>query len=335
MTKYIFGRIMWSIAGIFVVLIANFVIVRIIPGNPIDAIIGDFPAPPEYVAKLEAQLGLNEPIFVQLIKYFEQLFAGNLGFSFANGQEILPLIIDKAGFSLMLMIPGLVIASLLGVGLAAIGARKPGTAVDSATAGVSLVGFSMPVFWLGQLLMLLFAVRLGWLPAQGAGSSPEEVGLWASILSRAEHLVMPVTCIALFYMAVVARVSRSAIASSLSQDYVRSALYRGLSERYVLWRHAVRSATGPIVTVIGYNFGSVLTGAVLTETVFGWPGLGSLFVQSIDSRDYSVVQGVFLLTGVTVVVANLIVDLLTAVLDPRVKAAALSKRRLQNVVVLP
>ena len=333
MLRYILSRIAWSIGAIFAVLVANFIIVRVVPGDPIDAIVGEYPAPPEYVATLREQLGLDQPIFVQLVKYLEQLASGNLGFSFSNRQEILPLLMDKAQFSLMLMVPGLTLASILGVLLAAAGARRPGTAADSATAAVSLVGFSMPVFWLGQLLILLFAVNLGWLPAQGMGADDSEVGFFPAVGSRIQHLVLPVTCITLFYMAVIARVSRSAIASSLSQDYVKSALTRGVSERYALWRHGVRSAAGPIVTVIGYNFGSVLTGAVLTETVFSWPGLGGLFVQAISNRDYAVVQGVFLLTGIAVVIANIAVDLITAAMDPRVKSVAFRRTRARSVVL--
>lgn len=335
MTKFILTRILWSVVAIFVVLIVNFIIVRIVPGDPIDAIIGDFPAPPEYVQQLEQQLGLDQPLHVQLFLYLQHLFAGDLGFSFANREAVLPLLLEKAQFSLMLMVPGLILASVFGVALAAWGASRPGTFVDSGTAAFSLAGFSMPVFWLAQLLMLLFAVNLGWLPAGGGGSSPGEVGFFASLGSRIEHLILPVACITLVYMAVIARVSRSAIGASIGQDYVRSAFTRGLSDRRVLWRHAVRSSAGPIVTVIGYNFGNVLTGAVLTETVFGWPGIGSAFVQAIGYRDYAVVQGVFLFAGVAVVLANLAVDLITAALDPRVKASAMSRRRVKNSVVLP
>jgi peptide/nickel transport system permease protein len=190
----------------------------------------------------------------------------------------------------------------------------------------------MPVFWLGQLLILLFAVNLGWLPAQGAGNW-NDADPWGSLLTRFSHLVLPLTCITLFYVAVLARVSRSAIGTALSHDYVKSAFSRGLGENYVLWRHAIRSVLGPIVTIIGYNFGSVLAGAVLTETVFGWPGIGSLFIQSIMRRDYAVVQGVFLLAGTAVVVANILVDLVNSALDPRIKQATIAGRPRQRKAV--
>lgn len=325
MLRFVAGRFVWSILAVLAILLVNFVVIRMVPGNPVDALIGEFPAPPEYRELLEKQFGLDQPLIVQLVKYYEQLFVGNLGYSFANNKAVLPLLLERAGFSLMLMGPGLILASVLGVLLAAWGARRPGSSVDTGTAAFSLVGFSMPVFWLGQLLILLFAVNLGWLPAQGAGNwnASDPLG---SLSTRLSHLVLPLTCITLFYVAVLARVSRSAIGTALSLDYVKSAFSRGLNENYVLWRHATRSVMGPIVTIIGYNFGSVLSGAVLTETVFGWPGIGSLFIQSIMRRDYAVVQGVFLFAGVAVVIANLLVDVVNSVLDPRIRQATVSRR---------
>lgn len=332
MLRYAAGRVLWSALAVFAILLVNFIIIRMVPGNPIDAIVGEFPAPQEYRELLEAQFGLNEPVHVQLFNYYIQLFSGNLGYSFANNKAILPLLVERAGFSVMLMGPGLVLASVFGVLLAAWGARRPGSSVDTATAAISLVGFSMPVFWLGQLLILLFAVNLGWLPAQGAGRW-NDADAWGSLLSRLSHLALPVACITLFYMAVLARVSRSTIGTALSLDYVKSAFSRGLSEDYVLWRHAIRSVTGPIVTIIGYNFGGILAGAVLTETVFGWPGIGSLFIQSITRRDYAVVQGVFLFAGIAVVVANILVDLVNSAMDPRVREATVGSRRRQRRAV--
>lgn len=337
MARFIASRILWSLVAVFIVVTANFVIVRSVPGDPVDALIGDYPAPPGYVEEVRAQFGLDQPILAQLWLYLQQLLQGNFGYSFANNQAVLPLLLERASATLTLMLPGLILASTLGVLLGAAAARRAGTFVDSTITAFSLVGFSMPVFWLGQLLMLLFAVNLGWLPAQGAGIPAGDADPLAVLLSRLQHMALPVLCITLFYMTVITRVSRAAVASSLSQDYIKSALAQGLSERYVLWRHAVRSATGPIVTVIGFNFGSILTGAVLTETVFAWPGLGSLFIQAINSRDYPVVQGVFVLTGIAVVLANLFVDVITALLDPRVRAATFASRRRspRTVVTLP
>lgn len=331
MSRFIAGRVAWSALAVLVILLVNFIIIRLVPGSPIDAIIGEFPAPPEYRELLEEQFGLDQPVYVQLLNYFAQLLSGNMGYSFANNQAVFPLLIARAGFSAMLMIPGLILASTLGLLLAAAGARRAGTPMDTATAGFSLIGFSMPVFWLGQLLILLFAVNLGWLPAQGAGTWDDADPL-GSLMDRLSHLVLPVTCITLFYMAVLARVSRSAIGTALSQDYVRSAFSRGMGETYVLWRHAVRSVTGPIITIIGYNFGGILAGAILTETVFAWPGIGSLFIQSISRRDYAVVQGIFLFAGIAVVTANILVDIINAFLDPRIRDAAAGQRRPKKLV---
>lgn len=303
------------------IVVVGFLITHILPGDPVDVLVGDFPAPPEYVAQVRHEFGLDAPLATQLWRYVANLAQGNLGFSFVNRQPILSLILQRAGATLLLMVPALVFASILGVMIAVRAARRAGGAMDSFLTGVSLVGYSIPVFWLAQILIVVFAVKLGWLPAQGMFSIRTPSSGLGVVGDYAKHWVLPGFCVTVYYLAVVARVARSSMLEMLHQDFVLTARAKGLSERAVLWKHVLRNSLIPVITVIGYNFGYSLTGAILTETVFAWPGLGSLFVTSIANRDYPVLAGIFLLAAVAVVLANLVTDLLYAAADPRVRIA--------------
>jgi len=198
-------------------------------------------------------------------------------------------------------------------------APRAGTLYDMAITGLSLFGHSVPIFWLGQILIVVFAINLKLLPAQGMISLRDSPTGFAAVLDVFWHMLLPAFSITIYYVAVVARVARASVLELLHQDFVLTAKAKGLSRRYVLWRHVLPNALIPVVTVIGYSFGYSLTGAILTETVFAWPGLGNLFIKSIASRDYPVLQGIFLVTAITVVIANLLTDLLYVVVDPRVR----------------
>ena len=219
------------------------------------------------------------------------------------------------------MIPALTVAALLGVIMALAAAPRAGGLFDSGITALSVAGFSIPVFWLGQILMLVFAIQLSWLPAQGMVSARASLTGLAWTRDVIWHMVLPIFSITSFYVAIVARVARASVLEALSQDFVLTARAKGLSRRTVLWRHVLPNAMIPVVTVIGYNFGHSLTGAILVETVFAWPGLGNLFITSIGNRDYPVLLGIFLITAIAVVIANLITDIVYAVLDPRVRSS--------------
>lgn len=319
MVRYALSRVAWSIVAIFVLVVINFILIRSIAGDPVQALVGDFPASPEYVESIRHMYGLDRSMLIQLWSYLsEVLIHGNFGYSFAGRAPVLDLIISRSGYTLLIMVPGLLLASVLGVWLSVISARNVGSTRDVVARIVSLVGYSTPVFWSGVLLLLFFSVRLGWLPSQGA----KTIGLtgFASFLDLMKHLLLPVICTAAFYMAVVARVGRPVVIDALREEYIVTARTKGLNERNVVWRHGVRSVLSPILTIIGFNFGQVLTGAILCETVFGWPGVGTLFMQAINDRDYPVLEGMFVATGIAVIVANLAVDLATAKVDPRIMA---------------
>jgi peptide/nickel transport system permease protein len=198
-------------------------------------------------------------------------------------------------------------------------ARRAGSALDAGITALSLFGYSVPIFWLGQLMVMLFAVRLGWLPAAGMISLRNSPSGWVAVANVLWHMVLPAFSITIYYVAVVARIARASVLAVLSEDFILTALAKGLSHREVVWRHVLPNAIIPVVTVIGYNFAYSLTGAILVETVFAWPGLGNLFIVSITNRDYPVLQGILLVSAFMVVLVNLATDLLYAFLDPRIR----------------
>lgn len=321
MRSYILSRLAWGALIILSILVLNFLIVHMVPGDPLQALVGDFPVPPGYAEQIRADFGLDKPITTQLGLYLFNLAQGNLGFSFANRMPVLDLITARLGPTMLLMIPSLFFAAILGVVLGVTAAPRAGSVQDSALTAISLFGYSVPVFWLGQMLVIVFAIHLGWLPVQGMTSMREELHGIDAVLSVLRHLVLPGFSVMIFYIAIVSRVARASVAEALHHDFVLTAKAKGLSRRTVLWRHVLPNAMIPVITVIGYNFGHSLTGAILVETVFGWPGIGSLFITSISNRDYPVLQGIFLLAAVSVVVINILTDLLYAFLDPRVRSS--------------
>jgi len=319
MASYLLERLAWAMPIVLAIVIINFLIVHIVPGDPVEALVGDFPTPPGYADQVRRQFGLDRPIAHQLGLYLGNVAQGNLGFSFANRQAVLPLILSRAKLTLLLMLPAMTLAAVLGVVLALAAAPRAGGLCDGAITALSLAGHSLPIFWLGQLLVLLFAVNLKWLPAQGAITLRNQPTGLAALADMLRHLVLPALSVTIYYVAVVARVARASVLEAISQDFVLTARAKGLSRRAVLWRHVLPNGLIPVVTVIGYNFGYSLTGAILVETVFAWPGIGNLFLSSIGNRDYPVLQGIFLVTALTVVIANLLTDLLYGALDPRVR----------------
>ncbi|RYY91760.1 MAG: ABC transporter permease [Comamonadaceae bacterium] len=321
MRSYLLSRIGWGLLIILCILVLNFLIVHMVPGDPLHALLGDFPVPPGYAEQIRAEFGLDKPIATQLGLYLLNLLQGNLGFSFANRMPVLDLILARLGPTLLLMLPALFFAAVLGVVMGVTAAPRAGSVQDSALTAISLFGYSVPIFWLGQMLVIVFAIHLGWLPAQGMKSMREEYEGWDAVLSLLRHLALPGFSVMIFYIAIVSRVARASVAEALHHDYVLTAKAKGLSSRTILWRHVLPNAMIPVITVIGYNFGHSLTGAILVETVFAWPGIGSLFITSITNRDYPVLQGIFLLAAVSVVVINILTDLLYALLDPRVRSS--------------
>ena len=276
---------------------------RLVPGDPARLLAGD-DATEEVVQRLRARFGLDEPLPVQYAIWVGRFASGDLGTSFKSGRPVLEEIGARYGRTVVLTLASVLLAVAIGIPAGVIAASRHGRAPDRVTMILALLGVCIPGFWLGVMLQLLFSVELGWLPTAGSGS-------W-------QHLVAPSLTLAAFAVANFSRVTRASVLEVLSQDYVRTARAKGLAERPTLYRHALRNALLPVVTVVGVEFGHLMAGTVITETVFAYPGIGRFLVQSILSRDYPAVQGVVLVIAVSYVLVNLVVDLLYTALDPRV-----------------
>ncbi|MFG1955457.1 ABC transporter permease [Micromonospora sp. NPDC048830] len=312
-------RLLQALPLILGVVCINFLLVQLAPGDPVTALVGDFPAPPEYVAAVRAEYGLDEPLYEQLLLYLRSLLQGDLGYSFAHRESVASLIGARIGPTLLLVITAMGVAAIAGVLLGVLASVRQGSTLDSGIQFVSLAGYAIPVFWLGQILVIFLSLRLGWFPTGGMGSIRNPGEGFARVTEVATYLVLPAFALSCRYIALNMRITRTSMLETLRKDFVVAARARGMSERAVVTRHGLRNALLPVVTVIGYNLGFALSGSVLIETVFNWPGLGSLLFEAVTDRDYPVLLGVLLVITLGVVVANLVTDLVYAVLDPRIR----------------
>ena len=304
MTSYLIQRLVGVAVTVLFVAVTVFLLVRLLPGDPARVIAGVLASEQE-VDRLRTRLGLNEPLWRQGVIFLGDLVRGDLGTSARTSNSVTREIGALFGATLTLAVASTILAVAIGVPLGAFAAVRAGRLPDLLVSTVVLFGISMPVYWLGLMLIVMFSIRLRWLPAAGAEGP----------LS----LVLPAVTLAFFSTAFIARITRSSMLEVLNQDYVRTAVAKGASQRAVVWRHALRNALAPVVTVIGLQFGELLGGAILTETVFAWPGLGRLLVDSIFARDYPTVQGLVIVFALLFALVNLAVDLLYGAIDPRVR----------------
>lgn len=304
MIHYALRRLFLAVPTLFGVSLLVFSIVRMLPGDPAVAMAGVH-ATQEMVERIRQELGLDQPLFHQYGRFLVGLSRGDLGKSIRTGRPVWAEVLDRLGPTFELTVASLALATLLGIAIGVVSATKPYSFFDYTSMLLALIALSAPVFWLGLMLMLLFSVQLGWLPAAGRG------GL--------AHLVLPSLTLAASSVALIARFCRSTMLEILRQEYVTTARAKGLSERRTVLFHALRNALIPIITVIGLRFGALLSGAVLTETVFAWPGVGRLVVDSVSARDYPVIQGAVLMIALSFVLINLAVDLLYGVVNPRIR----------------
>jgi ABC-type dipeptide/oligopeptide/nickel transport system permease component len=306
MTGYIVRRMLLAIPVLLGVSILVFAIIRFIPGDPARAIAGVH-ASPEYIEQVRQELHLDEGLHTQYFIYMRNLLQGDLGRSTFTRRPVTTELGEKFPNTLRLTLVAMAIATIVGMGAGIISATKQNSIFDYLSMLGSLIGVAAPVFWLGVMFQIIFSVRLGWLPSG-------QIGGW-------ESYILPSMTLGLATSALIARITRSSMLEVLRQDFITTARAKGLSERAVIFKHALKSAFIPVITVMGLQFGSLLGGAVLTEIVFSWPGVGRLMVDSILTRDYPVVQGAVLLLAVLFVLINIVVDLIYAFLDPRISFA--------------
>ncbi len=304
MSHFLLRRLLLTIPVLFGVATLVFSLLHLVPGDPVQAMLGES-ASPQDLQELRGRLGLDRPLYVQYAGFLRGLAAGNLGTSLRTNQPVVKAIAERLPATFELAFAAMAVAIVFAIPLGIIAAARAGTGVDYAATTIALVGISVPNFWLGPLLAIVFSVTFGWLPVSGRGT-------WA-------HLVLPAITLGAPLAAVLARMTRASVLEELRELYVLAARARGLSRARAIVKHAFRNSLIPIVTVLGLQFGAVLTGAVITETIFAWPGVGRLLIQSISFRDYPLVQGCILLIAVTYVSMNLLTDLVYGFLDPRIR----------------
>jgi peptide/nickel transport system permease protein len=313
-SRFLVRRLLLLVPVLIGVSVIVFLVLHMAPGDPAEIMLGP-QATQEDRLRLRAELGLDDPLVTQYGRWLGHVLRGDLGRSLWMRRPVLGEVLVRLQATLILTGTALLLSSIGGVTLGVLSATRPNSLLDRASAVASLFGASMPVFWLGIVLMVIFSLTLGWLPASGM-YAPYGGGDLGDLLS---HLVLPALTLAAASVTIVARLTRSAMLEVLGQDYIRTARAKGLVERRVVVRHALKNALVPIVTVVGVQAGYLLGGAVLTETVFAWPGVGTLMVQGILARDIPLVQGCVLVVALTFVLVNLAVDVLYAWLDPRIR----------------
>lgn len=296
-----------GIVGVFV-----FLLLHLSPGDPAAIVAGDN-ATPDQIAEIRERLGLDDPLPVQFVRWFGGVLQGDLGISIFSNEPVAKLIGERLEPTISLSLTTIVFAVVIAVSFGVLAAWRAGTLIDRALMGFSVLGFSVPVFVVGYLLIYLFSINLGWLPVQGYAPIADGIGPWI------QRLILPTIALGLAYVALIARITRTSMLEVLSEDYIRTAKAKGVATRPMLLKHALKNAGVPIVTVIGIGIALLIGGVVITETVFNIPGVGRLVVDAIAKRDYPIIQGVILLFSGVYVLVNLLVDLSYSFLDPRIR----------------
>jgi peptide/nickel transport system permease protein len=309
-----------AIPTIIGILVINFLLLQLAPGDAADVLAGESgSATMETMAALRSRFGLDQPIVVQLVAYLDHLAHFSLGFSPRYNLPVAEIIAQRLPGTISLMLTALVIAIVLGVSLGIVMASFAGRWPDRLVSILAILFYSIPGFWIGLMLIVLFSVKLGWLPSGGSETiGANNTGI-AAVLDRLRYMILPATSLALFYVAIYARLARAAMLEAQTQDYVRTAAAKGLSPIATTIRHVLRNALLPVTTLAGMHLGGLLGGAVVVETVYSWPGLGRLAFEAVMSRDFSILLGVLLLSSLLVIIANMVVDLVQAWLDPRIE----------------
>ncbi|MFC4555393.1 ABC transporter permease [Georgenia faecalis] len=304
MPAFIARRVGQAAIALFGVLMVAFFLLRVLPGDPAALMLSEF-GTPEQIDDLRESMGLNEPLPVQFLAFIGQVLTGDFGESLARHRPALVVVLEYLPATLQLACAALLLTVLVAVPLGTLAALRRGTWVDGVVSVLAVLGQSMPTFWIGIMLIVFVAARTGWLPTSGYGGI--------------DNLVLPTLTLAFAQIALISRLTRSSVLDVVSQDYLRTARSKGIGENRVIFAHGLRNAVLPVITMLGLQLGALLGGAVVTEAVFGWPGIGSLLVSAISSRDYPVVQVVILLSAAIFILVNLLLDLLYGVLDPRIK----------------
>jgi ABC-type dipeptide/oligopeptide/nickel transport system permease component len=304
MARHLLHRFLLALPALWLVVTMVFLLIHIVPGDPVEQMLGEGAAPGQ-AEQLRRTLGLDQPLLTQYRHYLAQVFHGDLGQSFKFQAPVRRIILERYPATLELAFLALLVCALMAIPAGVIAADRRGSTIDRSIGVFSLVGLAIPNFALGPLLITLFSIKLGWLPVSGRGS--------------ALNFILPAATLGAALAAILTRMVRGAMLEELSSDYVRTARAKGLTTRAVLVRHALRNALIPIITIIGLQFGTLLAGTIVTETIFSWPGIGRLTVMAISSRDYPLLQGCILVIAFSYVLVNLLTDVIYSLIDPRVR----------------
>ncbi len=334
MFKVLIQRLVTALPTLLGVSVLAFILIRWIPGDPVLVLLGERGADPVVYEQMRAQLGLDQHVVVQYFRFIGSAIQGDLGTSIVSKKPVVQEFFARFPATFELGFLGVFIATLIGIPLGIIAALKRKTFLDYSLMGTALVGYSMPIFWWGLILILFFSVGLGWTPVSGRISAMYDIDPvtgfllidsllsdegWHAFSSALRHLILPSVAMATVPLAAIARMTRSSLLEVLKEDYIRTAKAKGLKHQKVIIKHALRNALVPIITIVGLMFGSILTGAILTETIFSWPGIGKWIVQSVMSRDYPVIQGGVLLIAIIIIIVNLTVDMLYLWANPMLR----------------
>ncbi len=304
------------------VVVLNFLLIHLAPGDPASVLAGEAGAgDAKFIAQLRAQFGLDQPLYVQLWTYLKGVLTGDLGYSYRNQVPVATLILERLPATILLTGCAFIFSLVLGIALGVLAAYRRGSIIDSAVMTGALIFYATPLFWIALMAVLVFSINLDWLPPFDMETIGAGLTGWARALDIAHHLILPTVTLGLFFTAIYTRLTRASILEVMDLDFVKTARAKGVPKARIIRRHVLRNAILPIFTFASMQAGQLVGGAVLTETVFAWPGIGRLMFDALMQRDYPVLLGVFLVTAIVVVIVNLVADLLYRVVDPRIEAA--------------
>ena len=319
MSRYLLRRILTATLTISLVFVLNFLLIHSAPGDPITILMGSDNPSQEQIDLMKEKYGLDKPIPVQLVKYLSNALKGDMGRSYITNRPVFESIMERLFPTLLLSLTGALIAMLVGTGLAIIASRNPGGAIDNIISYIAYVLYSMPSFWLGLILILFFASRLGWLPTAGMQSARAGYTGFRHFLDVSKHLVLPVTSLALAGIPAYFRIGRTSMMQVIKNDYVNMFKATGMDRKKVYRKYLFREAMLPTVTTFGIRLAHIISGSAATEIVFAWPGMGRLVLSAIQTRDYPMLMGIYLIVSLSVAVWMIIVDILYAIADPRIR----------------
>ena len=316
-------RVFYAGVLLLAVLVLNFSLMHLAPGDVADTISQSMGgADAELLERIRADYGLDQPFVVQLGRYVGGVLRGDLGYSFFYNRPVTTLILERLPATLLLVFTAQILALLVGVVLGVVSARRPNGLASHVVTGIALFGYSAPVFWTGILLLIAFSLKIQWFPVAGMRDVTVEGGAWVRAADVARHLVLPAVTLMSVFLALYSRLARATMMEVLGSDYVRTAKAKGLTARQVVYKHALKNALSPVITLAGLQFSAVISGAVLVEAVFSWPGLGTLAFQSIIARDTPTILGILFFSALVVIVGNLLTDLALRAVDPRLRGRA-------------